>query len=175
MEGVKLVRLDAAYADEVAAYRRAFLEIGSAMDGTSDLGRFDDPAAWMIRCAQLEDRLSVPEGWAPATQLLYVREADGKVVGMLNLRHTLNDSLMECGGHIGYSVRPDERRKGYAASMLHDALGLAQEMGMERVLVTCDEGNEGSRRTILKNGGVYDSAVFVQREGARVQRYWIAL
>jgi predicted acetyltransferase len=82
-------------------------------------------------------------------------------------RHGLNDYLFEQGGHIGYSVRPSARRRGFAGDALRDALPIARELGISRVLITCDETNVGSRRTIEKNGGIYEDS----RKGKR--RYWI--
>lgn len=90
-----------------------------------------------------------------------------EVIGSLALRHELNDWLLEQGGHIGYSVRPSRRREGHASRALALALGPAAEVGLERVLVTCDEDNLGSRRTIEKNGGVYEDT------RADKRRYWI--
>jgi predicted acetyltransferase len=95
-----------------------------------------------------------------------VDDAD-RWVGYLALRRSLNDFLLELGGHIGYSVRPSRRREGHASRAL--ALGVAEAaaLGIDRVLVTCDENNLGSRRTIEGNGGVLEDV----RQGKR--RYWI--
>lgn len=97
----------------------------------------------------------------------WITDAD-EVVGFLALRHRLNAWLLEEGGHIGYSVRPSRRREGHASRALRLALARARELGLDRVLVTCDEDNEGSRRTIEGAGGVYEDT----RRGKR--RYWIA-
>jgi predicted acetyltransferase len=88
-------------------------------------------------------------------------------VGYLALRHGLTPFLLEEGGHIGFSVRPSRRRQGHASRALALALPRATELGLERVLVTCDEDNEASRRTIERNGGVYEDS----RKGKL--RYWI--
>ena len=110
-----------------------------------------------------------------ATQFFYVRPSDRKIVGMIQVRYYFNEYLEKYAGHIGYSVRPSERRKGYAKQMLRDCLPFCREIGLESVLITCDEDNEGSRRTILANGGVYESTVFEPEEGLTLQRYWIHL
>ena len=94
--------------------------------------------------------------------------ADGdELVGFLALRHTLNAWLLDQGGHIGYSVRPSRRREGHASRALALALPHAARLALTRVLLTCDEDNHGSRRTIEGSGGVYEDT----REGKR--RYWI--
>lgn len=92
---------------------------------------------------------------------------DSVFVGYLALRHALTPYLLEEGGHIGFSVRPSRRREGHASRALALSLPRAAELGLERVLLTCDEDNEGSRRTIEGNGGVFEDS----RKGKR--RYWI--
>lgn len=158
--------------DQIAAYRAAFLARGDDLAGTSALGEYEDPADWLARVDSLRRPETCPGHLVPSTTLLCVREEDGRLVGMIDIRHRLNDYLAQFGGHIGYSVHPAERRKGYAAQMLRLALGEAASLGLERVLVTCDQDNEASRRTILHNGGVLESEV-PEGEGELVQRYWI--
>ena len=94
---------------------------------------------------------------------------------MIDTRYILNDYLEKCGGNIGYSVAPGERRRGYASRMLHLVLPKFRDRGIGRVLVTCIKGNEGSRKTILANGGVYESTVYEPDEKVSLERYWIAL
>ena len=93
--------------------------------------------------------------------------ADEEVVGFLALRHTLTAWLLEEGGHIGYSVRPSRRGQGHASRALGLAVRRSAELGLDRVLLTCDEPNVASARTIERNGGVYEDT----RNGKR--RYWI--
>jgi len=97
---------------------------------------------------------------------LWIMDGD-TFLGSLAIRHELNDFLLNEGGHIGYSVRPSARRRGHAAAALAAALPVARNLGIPRVLLTCDEDNAGSRATIEKNGGVYEDS----RNGKR--RYWI--
>ena len=163
------------YDRQIRAYRKEFLDAGDSMDGTGGLRQFEDPRDWIDYLNRHKDPLTVPEGRVPSTQYMFVREEDRKIVGMIDVRHRLNDYLERYGGHIGYSVAPSERRKGYAALMLKTVLPKCRELGIEKVLITCISGNEGSKRTILKNGGIYESAVYEPDEGVNLERYWIDL
>lgn len=175
MDTCRLVIPDIALAEEIASYRQAFLRAGDSMDGTGSLRRHENPEDWLAFNALLSKKETAPPNLAPCTQLVCLRERDRRIVGMIQIRHGLNDYLRRYAGHIGYSVRPDERRRGYAAFMLREALPLCKALGIERVMVSCETGNEGSRRTILKNGGVYESTVHEPEENIDLERYWIAL
>ncbi|MDO4777360.1 MAG: GNAT family N-acetyltransferase [Cardiobacteriaceae bacterium] len=91
--------------------------------------------------------------------------------GIIQIRHTLNDFLREYGGHIGYSVHPDDWGKGHATHMLALALQHCDTLGIRDILITCDPDNIASARVIEKNGGIYDKTVTVA--GRPVKHYWI--
>jgi len=83
-----------------------------------------------------------------------------RIIGRVSIRHELNEFLLRVGGHIGYVVVPEFRRQGYATAILHQSLKIAHdELGIGRVLVTCDDDNVGSIRTIEKNGGVLENVL----------------
>ena len=94
------------------------------------------------------------------------------LLGAVNIRHYLNDYLLQYGGHIGDGIRPSERRKGYATEMIRLALIECKKMGIHRALMVCDKTNIGSAKSIIKNGGVLENE-FVDEEGNTQQRYWI--
>ena len=171
--GMMLIEPTAEYADRITEYRREFLEYGGSMDGCGSLRRFEDPGDWLEQVKELKDPATVPPEWVQSTQYIYVRKADGKIVGVIQIRHRFNDFLEKYAGHIGYSVCPSERRKGYATRMLALAVPKCRELGIDRILVTCVRENEASRRTILRNGGVYESTVFEPVKGVYIERYWV--
>ncbi|AKV56157.1 hypothetical protein AB656_05295 [Bifidobacterium actinocoloniiforme DSM 22766] len=115
----------------------------------------------------------LPEGWVPSVEFCALGPGD-QVVGMAQLRLALNDALLDRGGHIGYSVHPDFRRRGYAGLLLRRCLSQARQQGMSRVLLTCDGSNEASRRTILSCGGVLEDTR-VDSDGAAYERYYVQL
>lgn len=172
---MKLIRPDESWACEIAAYRQEFLDAGDSMDGTGALRRMEDMSAYLRQCADMEKPENVPAHLVPATQFLFVDEEDHRLLGMIQVRHRFNDYLSKYAGHIGYSVRPSERRKGYARRMLALALPFCRELGLGKVMVTCDVGNEGSRRTILANGGKYEYTIHEPDDDADIERYWISL
>ena len=123
---------------------------------------------WLESNQNQEMGINLPEGWVPDIQLVAFSR-DGQAVGFLNLRLLLSDYLLEVGGHIGYSIRPSERGKGYAKESLRQGLQVAKGKNIKRALVTCSTENPASRAVILANGGVYEDV----RNGT--ERYWIDL
>ena len=174
MEELILLQPDETMLDEINAYRKAMIDADSSMDGTGPLLQLE-AKDWLCATRSLLVEETCPPQWVPATQFVCIRKTDGRIVGMIQVRNRFNDYLAEYGGHIGYSVHPDERSKGYAKWMLAHVLPEAMKLGLNRVLVTCDEDNEASRRTILKNGGVFDRNTWLEDEKQTVSRYWIDL
>ena len=123
---------------------------------------------WLKNNQDHEMGINLPEGWVPDIQLVAF-SIDGQAVGFLNIRLCLNDFLLEEGGHIGYSIRPSERGKGYAKESLRQGLQVAKGKNIKRALVTCSTENPASRAVILANGGALEDV----RNGT--ERYWIDL
>ncbi len=174
MEDFVLIKPKIEYAEQIAEYRKKFIEAGSSMDGSGPLRRIDKPMEYIKFCMACENPVTVPKDLVPATQFILVRKSDDKLVGMIQVRHCFNAFLEIFGGHIGYSVRPSERRKGYAKKMLGMVLPFCKQIGLENVLVTCIEGNVGSEKAILANGGIYESTVYNSKTNVNLKRFWIA-
>jgi predicted acetyltransferase len=144
-------------------------------EGFNFLVGYRDGMPWSEFVAFLEEQRrgrELPEPWVPATNLL--AEIDGEVVGRTSIRHRLNDRLLAIGGHVGYAVLPAHRRRGYATEILRQSLVTARSYDIVPVLVTCDEGNVASARTIERCGGTMENIVDNPEGGPRKRRYWIA-
>lgn len=109
-------------------------------------------------------------GQIPTSNFFLVN--DDRILGMVTIRHRLNDYLLNVDGHIGCSIRPSERRKGYATKILSEAMKITDELGIEDVLITCNEDNIGSAKAILNNGGV-EAEPFEEEHGNVIRRFWI--
>lgn len=177
MEQLKLIFPTEAYLSDVAAYRQEMLDDGCDFAGGGNLKTLSNPKDWLKEAESLLRKETTPGNWVQSTQFLAVRKSDGTMVGMIQVRHEIesSDYLRNYGGHIGYSVRPKERRKGYATEMLRQALEFCRGIGLKRVLITCWPWNDGSRKAILKNGGVFESEQYEPYEHDMFHRYWIEL
>lgn len=120
-----------------------------------------------------EQGINLPEGWVPDSTFWLINQ-DKRILGAVNIRHQLTTFLLNSGGHIGYGIRPSERRKGFATKLLSLSLVKAKELGIRKALVVCDEQNTGSFKTIFKNGGVPDTD-FIEEDGNIIKRFWIEL
>ena len=175
MDTIKLVLPAEGFLGQAWDYRRECEAADSDMDGCGPIDTSESARQWLADTRAYADPATVPEGKVQATQVLAVRASDGRLVGMIQIRHYFNEYLEKYAGHIGYSVRPSERRKGYAKEMLRLALPYCKSIGLDRVLIACEPGNPASRRTILANGGVYECTVHEPGEDIDLERYWIGL
>jgi predicted acetyltransferase len=131
-------------------------------------------AAWLNQLQNNSSPDTVQWDWVVSSTFFAIRESDGRIVGMVDIRHTLNDFLRNYGGHIGYGVRPSERNKGYATQILMLALDYCRHLGLDRVMLSCDKANAASRNTITRCGGVLERE-FLHTDGNMVQVFWITL
>lgn len=172
---IKLVIPSEEYLEQVWAYRQECLDVGSSMDGCGPLRRAESASGWLEDVRSYTDPATLPEGMVLATQFLAVRKSDDKVVAMIQIRHYFNEYLEKYAGNIGYSTRPSERRRGYAKESLRLALPYCKKLGLDKVLISCEPDNTGSRRTILSSGGVYESTVHEPAADIDLERYWITI
>lgn len=170
-----LVEPSEEYAEQIAEYKQACLDVNSSMDGCGPLRRCENPTTYISECRKYTSPETLPEGLVLATQFFYIRKSDNCLVGMIQVRHYFNDYLSKFGGHIGYSIKPNERRKGYATSMLKAVFPYCKEIGLNKLLISCIDDNIGSEKTILNNGGIYESTVYEQNEKCHLKRFWITL
>lgn len=167
---LKLVNPTMKYKEQVMEYRKIFLENNESLDGCSGLEDCDTYEEWIDFDSRLKNEKT--------SVYLAIRLSDNKLVGIIDIRHSLSDFLYNYGGNIGYSVLPEERRKGYAKEMLKLAIEKCKEMNIKRVLLTCDKENIASAKTIQANGGVLENEVIDEvnlSESGIIQRYWISL
>lgn len=121
----------------------------------------------------LEERAQGKGQWVPSSHYFLVNNMN-QIIGMIDIRHELNEYLRTIGGHIGYGIRPSERKKGYASYLLKEALTKCKELKINHVLITCNEENIGSAKVILNNGGIEED-LFITEEGLMKRRFWISL
>lgn len=135
-------------------YIKEFYKYKSNINGVGGLDRYlRDYDGWMNHL--IERKNTIPnEEHVPSETYFLVRCNDNKIVGMINIRTALNEKLKNGAGHIGYSIRPTERRKGYNKINLYLALKRCNELGIEEVLMDCDKENPASARTMMALGGV---------------------
>lgn len=130
---------------------------------------------WLQLISDNRSPATVHSNWVTADTYFVLRKSDRRLIGMADIRHSLDTPfLSQMGGHIGYGVRPSERRKGYAATILQMALDHARSLRLSRVMLSCYSDNEGSSKTILKGGGKKEQELFLPN-GKTVEIYWIEL
>ena len=156
---------------EITNFKEEFQNSG--MDGTGTLFRIS--AEEWLEHIKKQESCDNPDT-VPCLQYGLFEEGNGRLLGLIQIRLKLKGYLVNFGGHIGYSVRPSERRKGYAKTMLKAALDICRNEGLDKVLITCLEANIGSAKTIESCGGVFESTVYDDMNyNANMKRYWISL
>ena len=137
----------------------------------------DNYAGWLDELETYRKKETVPDGKVVGETFFTIRKSDNKIVGIINVRNELNDYLYNIGGHIGYSILPSERRKGYAYKQLLLGLKYCKRIGIGRVMISCLDYNVGSAKTIEKTGGIYENTIKGEKCGEKVyyKRYWISL
>ena len=173
MDKIILVKPDLSYTDEIIKYKEESLKESPIINGSAGLDRFSSIEIWFEELKKRSCEDTVPKGLVPSSTYLGVREKDNYIVGMIDIRHYLNEYLTQAGGHIGYGVRKTERNKGYAKQMLKLALEKCKELKIKKVLITCDEDNIASEKVILSANAKLEDIRNV--DGENKKRFWIDL
>lgn len=173
-----LIEANEKYIDELEQFKNEVLIYDKDNDnqfaGCMGLGNCKSAKEWIEICNLRKNAETCEQAGTnvPSTTYFAIRKDDDRLVGVIDLRHHINHPVLGTwGGHCGYSVRPSERGNGYAKEMLRLNIQNAREMGIEKLLVTCEETNTASEKTILANGGVFEKTV--EADGSIMKRYWI--
>ena len=174
MTTLELVRPRRVHLEQVAAYKAEFVTSGERLHGGARLADLSDLSDWLNHVTAIARGQGLEEGRVASSTFLCLRQSDQKMVGICNIRHSLNQPfLINFAGHIGYSICPSERRKGYAKEQLRLALKEAKKLGITQALLTCDVDNQASEKTILANGGIYENTYIDPEDGSQTKRFWI--
>ncbi len=175
MTDFRLISPSKKFEKKAFEYIQEFLKYTSEINGAGGLNRYDNYDEWLSKLEKDLDIPNMPEGKVPANTYFFIRTQDGKIIGMITIRHKLNEFLSNRGGHIGYSIRPTERKKGYGTLMLKLGLEKCRELNLSKVLITCDKINVASAKVIQNNNGILENEVFNETFSEIIQRYWINL
>ena len=176
MEEIILKRPSIEYGEDIMRLRQEIIDANDhdSFAGCGSLSKCETIEEWLSILAERENADTCPEGSVPSNTYIAVRISDNRIVGIIDLRHHINHPILSLwGGHIGYSIRPSERNKGYAKEMLRQNIHNCKDRGIDKVMITCCRDNLASERTILSNGGVFEKEVCV--DGDYIKRYWITL
>lgn len=175
---MRLVLPTLEYKERATEYIKEFYEYDSEINGSGALECYLEEATyeeWLEKVVADIDIANVKAPRVPALTYFFVREEDERILGMANVRLALNDFLRKEGGHIGYAVRPTERRKGYGTRMLQEALKIYKRLNIREVLISCDRENLGSAGVIKNNGGELVAEFYSETFQEIIQKYVIKL
>ena len=172
---IKLIDADRKYLNEYKeAYYLSMENIEKGIIKKHDLMFYNPDEVDIIqKCKDNRDKSKLPKGWVPSYDYFIVD--DDKFIGRISIRTELTPSLLQFGGHIGYGIHPKYWRMGYGTEALKLGLDVAKKLGIDKVLVTCDDDNVGSYKIIEKNGGILENKVKNESCGEKflTRRYWI--
>lgn len=157
------------YVDEMILHK-------DSCHGCGSIEKYEHFEDWLKHLESYAVKALIPKEskYVEGSQYFLYDESRNLVIGMVNIRHELNDYLIKFGGHIGYSIRPSERQKGYAKLQLNLALDILKTKGVKKALITCNSDNIASKKTILACGGIEDTPS-VEDDGTIIKRFWITI
>lgn len=162
--------------NEIIEYLDEFVKYGSDINGSGSLDKIYDGYTFeeaLDRCLKMEDEeYAKSVGRCQSRTFLLIRENDNKIVGTINVRWNLNEAMLRFGGHIGYGIRPTERRKGYNKINLYFGMLEAKKVGLEKVMLDCDVNNLGSDKTLKALGGKLERTEVDPSDGILTNVYW---
>lgn len=175
MDEIILVKPTKEHEKEMIEYKEEHILNGeSVIHACSLWDKMNNYNEWLDLLNEQSSFETIKDGWTAHTNFLGVRKSDNKIVGMIDIRHELvNDFLRNYAGHIGYGVRPTERKKGYATQMLDLALKFCKDnLKLEKIMISCYKDNIGSKKIIINAGGKLERE-YLSEDGKNVQIYWI--
>lgn len=162
--------------DEIIEYLNEFIEYRSDINGTGSLDKIFEGYTFeqaLDRCLNMANKeYAETVGRCQSKTFLLIRQNDNKIVGTINVRWNLNEAMLRFGGHIGYGIRPTERRKGYNKINLYLGMIEARKIGLEKVMLDCDVNNLGSDRTLKALGGTLERTEIDPSDGVLTNVYW---
>lgn len=168
---INLVRPTLELKEKALSYREEHYRHGEKVIYGSELfDKTESYEEWLSAVTQNADPETVNENWVVTDTFFAVRQSDGRIIGIIDLRHTLNEFLKDLG-NCGYSVRPSERKKGYATEMLRQLIRVAKEAEMNELHISVEKENMASVKVIQKNGGVYERSFSFEGETADIYKF----
>ena len=155
MDKILLVRPKKEMEFEAIEFKNEFFQNGEKeINGGELLDKTEDYGIWLENVTKNSSAKTVNPNWVVTDTFFAIRDNDKKLIGIIDFRHELNEFLKDYG-HCGYSVRPSERKKGYATEMLRQVIDIARNMGLKEMQLSCERDNLPSVKTITKNGAKY--------------------
>lgn len=173
MDKLILVKPSIKYKDQIQYFIDNYGDLSEGIDGSSRLVEMVSVEKWLEWIDLVSDKKNNISPYVTASVFLCIREQDNKLIGFIDIRHELNDYLRNYGGHIGYSVARDERRKGYGKEQLRLAKEEAKKIGINKLLITCFKDNIGSKKIIESAGGVLTKEVLNPTDGKIYLYHWL--
>jgi len=173
---ISLIKPCEEYKEDIFKFKEEMIAAGNPeMYGTGFLQKYETYEDWTASLDAFSDRNKIDPSsdCVEGSEYLLVDDERRRVLGMVHLRHYLNDFFLKLAGHIGYSVRPSERKKGYGKLQLELALEKLAGLGVKEALVVCDSDNKASAKTIESCGGVLENEIFAEEFDCFIKRYWI--